>query len=719
MPHSAALLRAGRWSRLSQGVTWAGLAIAIGVGCAVGWVGWYEYREAFDNERDRTEMLARVLEDHATRTVETTAISLASIAELMTAQPAGDATQIAPALGHALVGLPFLRSVSVLDRQGNVLAATSGEDRGRMVDLRPLGAWPALGTDRLGSFVAGRTLADFSAAGGHPAAPPGVGFIPLMRQVQMSSGEGLLLVALINPDAFSNHQTMTADDAQVGAMLADFTGELLAATPSIPLEPGTALRSHPVFLEHLARSEHLSYIGAGARPGDQVVAFRLSRSRALVSMVEYPAGAVRAHWWHAMQPLFAVAVAAVFFLGAMTFTARRSLLNRERSERQLDEQRAEVVLRERAFQQQLKTQLDVTALMLEISPLPLWVLDAAGRYASVNQAWEEFTGRRRADVIGDDEARHMTIEASAAELASQRLLLLLQGQRARCEARVMHGDGSQRDVVLIRVAMPADAGTRGGMLCVLMDVSEFRDAERAMKEARGLAEASSRAKSEFIANISHELRTPLQSILGFSELGMVRGREQAKLAAMFTDIHGAGERMLALVNDLLDVSKIESAVGPFRMARKDLRDSMRDVARELAPLLSARQLQLDLQLPDDELAAEVDALRMHQVVRNVLANAIKFSPAGSRITVRARRDAGRIRLCVDDQGPGIPPDELDRIFEPFVQSSQTKDGSGGTGLGLAICRRILAVHGGEIRAENLRTGGASFRIELPALPQGD
>ena len=714
MPNSAVLSRAGRWSRLSQVVTWAGVAIVIGVSCAVGWLGWYEYGEAFDNESDRTAMLARILEDHATRTVETTAIALASIAELLTAQAAGDATLIAPALGHALVGLPFLRSVSVLDRQGNVLAATSGEDRGRMIDLRPLGEWPQPGRDRLGSFIAGRTLDDISTSGGRRTAPRGVGFIPLTRQVQMSSGEGLLLVALINPDAFSNHQTMTADDAHVGAMLADYTGELLAATPSIPLDPGTVLRGHPVFVEHLARSEHLSYIGAGARPGDQVVAFRLSRSRALVSMVEYPASAVRAHWWHAMQPLFAVAVTAVFFLAAMTFTARRSLLNRERTERELDAQRAGVVQRERAFQQQLQTQLDVTALMLEISPLPLWVLDGEGRYASVNQAWEEFTGRRRADVIGDNEARHMTIESSSVELASQRLLLL-QGQRARCEARVTHGDGSQRDTVLIRVALPADAATRGGVLCVLMDVSEFRDAERAMKEARGLAEASSRAKSEFIANISHELRTPLQSILGFSELGIVRGREHARLAAMFTDIHGAGERMLALVNDLLDVSKLESSVGPFRMARGDLRDCVRDVAAELAPLLAARQLRLDLVLPGDALDARADALRMHQVVRNVLANAIKFSPPGSCITASAQREGDRIRVRIDDQGPGIPPDELERIFEPFVQSSQTKDGSGGTGLGLAICRRILAVHGGEIHAANRPEGGASFRIELPAL----
>ena len=248
-----------------------------------------------------------------------------------------------------------------------------------------------------------------------------------------------------------------------------------------------------------------------------------------------------------------------------------------------------------------------------------------------------------------------------------------------------------------------------------MDISEFREAERATREARDAAEEASRAKSEFIANISHELRTPLQSIIGFSELGMLRGRAQEKLAGMFTDIHSAGHRMLALVNDLLDVSKIESTVGTFHLERTDVRPLERDVLRELTPLQLQRRLHFNLQLSEAPLVAKVDPLRFQQVVRNVLANALKFSPEGSTIDVEGEVSAEQqIMVRVRDRGPGIPPAELESIFEAFVQSSQTKDGSGGTGLGLAICRKIIEAHGGRISAENMPDGGSRFTLTLPA-----
>jgi signal transduction histidine kinase len=264
--------------------------------------------------------------------------------------------------------------------------------------------------------------------------------------------------------------------------------------------------------------------------------------------------------------------------------------------------------------------------------------------------------------------------------------------------------------------MPLQQGGRlVGFAGSAIDVTESRNAERATREARDAAEEASQAKSEFIANISHELRTPLQSIIGFSELGQMRSREQAKLGAMFGDIHRAGQRMLNLVNDLLDVAKIESTVGTMNLERSDLRGLVRGVAGQLAPQLGARQLQLDVALPDYPLRAKVDPMRFEQVLRNVLANAVKFSPTGGRITFSGdQTDAGELHLAVSDDGPGIPPAELDSIFEAFVQSSLTKDGSGGTGLGLAICRKIVVAHGGRIHAENRRGGGAVFHIQLPA-----
>ena len=184
---------------------------------------------------------------------------------------------------------------------------------------------------------------------------------------------------------------------------------------------------------------------------------------------------------------------------------------------------------------------------------------------------------------------------------------------------------------------------------------------------------------------------------------------------MFDDIHASGKRMLALVNDLLDVAKIESTVGAFHLERLDLRSLLREAGREFEPMLAAKQLRLVLQAGDEPLLAKVDPLRFGQVLRNVIANAVKFSPERGLIELSGEiNDYGETQICIRDQGPGIPEAELERVFEAFVQSSQTKDGSGGTGLGLAICKKIVQAHGGQIHAENASGGGCIFLITLPA-----
>ena len=370
-------------------------------------------------------------------------------------------------------------------------------------------------------------------------------------------------------------------------------------------------------------------------------------------------------------------------------------------------------------QAELRTQLAFNTALIESNPLPISVLDLDNRYLRVNRAWETYTGRRRQDVIGT-QAR-ATLPPEQAVLHDRRdRELVEQGGETHYEAPFRHRDGSQRDLFISKALITGADGRPAGILTAFMDVSEFREAERVTRSARDVAENASRAKSEFVANISHELRTPLQSILGFSELGLVRGREQPKLAGMFESIHGAGRRMLALVNDLLDLSKLESPVGTLHPERHDLRDLVRDVVAEVDPLLAAKGLRIVLDLSRGALVAKVDPARYQQVVRNVLANAIRFSPAGGAIELHGDATAeGDIHVSVADRGPGIPPDELDLIFDAFVQSSKTKDGSGGTGLGLAICRKIVEGHDGSIHAENRPGGGSVFHIRVPAARFGD
>jgi PAS domain S-box-containing protein len=370
-------------------------------------------------------------------------------------------------------------------------------------------------------------------------------------------------------------------------------------------------------------------------------------------------------------------------------------------------------------QDRLQTQLAFTEQLMDVSPLPKSVMTIDGHYVLVNKAWEEFTGQHRAEVVGTRVGRHLPRSEQLLHEAHDRQLVA-SAQPVRYETMATHRDGSPRDIIVNKLLLPSEEGKPPRILSVLVDVTEFRNAERATREARDIAEEASRAKSEFIANISHELRTPLQSIIGFSELGQHHGREQARLAAMFGDIHSAGVRMLHLVNDLLDVAKIESTVGTIHLERTDLRGLVREVLREIDPLLSQRQLRVDLRLPQTAMRAKVDPPRFQQVMRNVLANAIKFSPRQGRIELVGEHTAeGELHLRVSDQGPGVPPAEVETIFEAFVQSSQTKDGSGGTGLGLAICRKIIEAHGGRIGAANRAGGGSVFHIHLPARGAGE
>ncbi|HEY9109334.1 MAG TPA: ATP-binding protein [Roseateles sp.] len=370
-------------------------------------------------------------------------------------------------------------------------------------------------------------------------------------------------------------------------------------------------------------------------------------------------------------------------------------------------------------QAELRSQLGLARSLLASSPLPMSVLDGNNRYLDVNRAWEQFTGRRRADVLGRRAASYLSAEEAAVHDARD-AELLARGGETRYEAVWHDADGRARDLFISKSTFPDAQGRPMGIVVCFMDISEFREAERATRAARDAALQASGAKSAFIANVSHELRTPLQTILGFSEVGMRRARQEPRLAELFTDVHHAGQRMLSLVNDLLDLSKIEQGAESLQLQRLDLRPLAAEVAREMTPLLAARKQHLAIVLGDEDLVVRADPLRLLQLLRNLLANAVRFSPEGGVIELNAGHgEDGDVRVEVADRGPGIPPEELESIFEAFVQSSTTKNSAGGTGLGLSICRRIAHAHGGRIWAANRPGGGAVVSLTLPAARFGD
>ncbi len=254
-----------------------------------------------------------------------------------------------------------------------------------------------------------------------------------------------------------------------------------------------------------------------------------------------------------------------------------------------------------------------------------------------------------------------------------------------------------------------------------------------LRLAKDAAERANQAKSEFLANMSHELRTPMHAILSFSELGESRidSVPPDKLQGYFQRIHASGERLLDLLNDLLDLSKLEAGKMQLELAPHDLLKLAEEPLAEFGVLAASRQLHLVLAPCPFDTTTQVDAKRFGQIVRNLLSNAIKFTPAGGTVTVafqaaimpkgRRASDSGMepaIAMEIHDSGIGIPEDELESVFDKFVQSSKTKSSAGGTGLGLAICKEMVEAHRGTITAHNNPGGGATFTVTLPLIDTG-
>ncbi len=831
MPHRS------RW-RPSIIIAGAGVLLAATLLGGAGYSIWREKREQTLETAARQALLARVLEDHASRSLDASHLALAGLADVV---ERGVPLEVLQALlGQTQASLGFLRGIALLDESGQVLAAADPADRGARIATTRLGPWPALGQDSLGGFVAARSLAGLVApapGGAAAVVPPGVGFIPLLRGVRLPEGRPGLIVALLNPDALANFQELTLNDTRAAAGLVDLDGRLLAVTAGADHLAGERLASLQLPTGPLARvrtgNEYGRWEGAGLRDGEQLGAYRALRNRALVVVVELPQAELRTQWLATARDLGLPAVGIATALLVLSGVGAAALRGRERSLLQLDQAQRQVSERERELsaifgsvqdllfrtdaaghvtfinegyarlsghpvaqvlgrplqdlfggsravaalftgdevhdahphelradwiasdgkarsfeihlvplrrqagvlewvgsaadvsglvraQAELRAQLGLARSLLSSSPLPMSVLDSDGRYLDVNRAWEQFTGRRRNEVLGRRASSYLRPEEGALH-DGRDAELLARGGEMNYES-VWHGsDGRRRDLYISKSTFPDAHGQPMGVVVCFMDISDFRDAERATRAARDAALSASRAKSDFIANVSHELRTPLQSILGFSEIGALRARADPRLAELFGDVHRAGQRMLSLVNDLLDLSKIERGAEPFQPERLDLRPLAAEVGRELEPLLAARQLGLGMVLGDEDLVVLADPQRLQQLLRNLLANAIRFSPLGGHIEVTGWLDdaAREVRVDVADRGPGIPPDELESIFEAFVQSSATKSAAGGTGLGLAICRRIAEAHDGRVWAANRKDGGAVISLALPVARFGD
>jgi signal transduction histidine kinase len=237
------------------------------------------------------------------------------------------------------------------------------------------------------------------------------------------------------------------------------------------------------------------------------------------------------------------------------------------------------------------------------------------------------------------------------------------------------------------------------------------------------AEHANRSKSEFLANMSHELRTPLHGILSFGRFGVQKfeSAERAKLGHFFAKVVSSGNTLLKLLNELLDLSKLEAGAVTLELTTVDVRSLIEEVADEHATLLREKQLTFSITPDGFTACVNGDHDRLQQVVRNVFSNAIKFSPIGGSIEATLQCVQTTVAITIEDHGLGIPDEECEVVFDKFIQAKANRTGAGGTGLGLTICREIIALHKGTIHAIPTHNRGARIRIVLPALspPAGE
>lgn len=339
--------------------------------------------------------------------------------------------------------------------------------------------------------------------------------------------------------------------------------------------------------------------------------------------------------------------------------------------------------------------------------------DVAGRLIFLNPAWTQITGYTPEESLGTPLIDSVHIDDR--ELTSKQCELLASGEVDFCrdEVRYLTTDGGWRWVEVHARATRGARGEMAGTAGVIRDVTERRRSEEALRTAREVAEAASRAKSEFLSRMSHELRTPLNAILGFGQL-MELDASSAQQRENTDHIMKAGRHLLHLINEVLDITGIES--GRLRLSAEpvSVSEAVQEVFDLVGPLSSVGGVSLRLDDSAHGTFVHADRQRLKQVLLNIVANAVKYNRQGGSVVVSCEDgDTARTRIVIADTGRGIAPEKAARLFTPFDRLGAEQTGIEGTGLGLALSKRLAEAMDGEIGLRAQSGSGSVFWVDLP------
>jgi hypothetical protein len=352
----------------------------------------------------------------------------------------------------------------------------------------------------------------------------------------------------------------------------------------------------------------------------------------------------------------------------------------------------------------------------------IFMLDPEGRIISWNEGASRINGYTEEEVLGRHFSLFYTLEDQHAGKPDDELAIAAREGQLEDEGWRVRKDGTLFWSNVIITALRDESGRLAGFGKVTRDLTERRAAEqKAVEDARRMAEveAASRAKSGFLAALSHELRTPLNAIGGYVDLLLLnlRGPINDEQRSDLERIRRSQQHLLGLINDLLNFSRVEAGRLDYDLRPVPVGEAIDAVCGMVEAQAAAKPLHLECASGDKHLTVYADSLKLEQILLNLVSNAMKFTPPGGRIEVGYRSSAPMVEITVRDSGVGVPADQLEAIFEPFVQVGRSWSNiQEGAGLGLSISRELARAMGGDLRVESTPGEGSTFTLVLPTSP---